>query len=382
VDRATLAAVAAAALGAGQALEVHVVGSVNRQIFAGHGRGLGVYRFDGTARHEGEPVPWSSVLKVVGRLGDDDERGWDYWRREALAYRSGLLAELPGGLSAPRLLHAPEDVGGRQELWLEAVEEKIGPRWPLSRYGLAARHLGQFNGAYLVARPLPTQPWLARGWLRSWVDAARDSVAAMPAALNQPLVARVYPPDVAGSIARLWREREQWLTFLDRLPHTLCHQDAFRRNLVARDRPDGEAETVAVDWAFVGISPLGSELAPLIEASVAFLEVAPADTRELERLVVDGYLAGLDDAGWTGDPELVWLGYALSSLLRYPLGCVRLVLPALLDTGSHAGIEQTYDRSFEEIVDHWRTVIGGHLALADEVRALLSAIRGARRVSY
>jgi hypothetical protein len=337
---------------------------------------LGVYRFDGTASQEGETVPWSAVLKVLGRAGnDDDERGWDYWRREALAYRSGLLAQLPGGLAAPRLLHASEGVGGRQGLWLEAVEEEIGPRWPLSRYGPVARHLGQFNGAYLVGRPVPIGRWLARGWLRSWVEAARDSVAALPAALNQPLVARVYPPAVAGSIARLWGDREQWLTALDRLPHTLCHQDAFRRNLVARDRPGGEAETVALDWAFVGISPVGSELAALIQASVAFLEVAPTDTGELEQMCVDAYVAGLADAGWAGDPALVRLGYALSSLLRYPLGCVRLVLPALLDPRLHPGIEQTLGRPFEEIVDHWRTIIGGHLALADQARALLAAAR-------
>jgi hypothetical protein len=321
-------------------------------------------------------VPWSAVLKVLGRSGnDDDERGWDYWRREALAYRSGLLAQLPGGLAAPRLLHASEGVGGRQELWLEAVEEEIGPRWPLSRYGLVARHLGQFNGAYLAGRPLPTRRWLARGWLRSWVEAARDSVAALPAALEHPLVARVYPPDVAGSIARLWREREQWLIALDRLPHTLCHQDGFRRNLVARDRPGGEAETVALDWAFVGISPLGSELAALVQASVAFLEVAPADAGALEELCVDRYLTGLTDAGWAGDPALVRLGYALSSLLRYPLGCVRLLLPALLDTHLHAGIEQTLGRPFEEIVDHWRTITGEHLALAEQARAQLAAAR-------
>ena len=115
-----------------------------------------MYRFDGTASHEGETVRWSAVLKVLGRSGndDEDERGWDYWRREALAYRSGLLAQLPGGLAAPRLLHATEGVAGWKELWLEAVEEEIGPRWPLSRFGLVARHLGRFNGAYLVEPPL------------------------------------------------------------------------------------------------------------------------------------------------------------------------------------------------------------------------------------
>jgi len=32
------------------------------------------------------------------------------------------------------------------------------PDWPLERYGLAARHLGQFNGRYLTGTPLPQHP--------------------------------------------------------------------------------------------------------------------------------------------------------------------------------------------------------------------------------
>ena len=125
----------------------------------------------------------------------------------------------------------------------------------------------------------------------------------------------------------------------------------------------------------MGISPLGAELAALVQASVAFLEVAPADAGALEELCLDAYVAGLADAGWAGDPALVRLGYGLSSLLRYPLGCVRLLLPALLDTHLHAGIEQTLGRPFEEIVDHWRTITSGHLALADQARAQLAAAR-------
>ena len=84
--------------------------------------------------------------------------------REILAYRSSLLAGLPGHLRAPRVLRIEEGDDGNFWLWLEAVSDAYGRRWPLAQLGLAARHLGAFNGAYLVSRALPTEPWL-NGWL-------------------------------------------------------------------------------------------------------------------------------------------------------------------------------------------------------------------------
>src|SRR5262245_51467453 len=62
-----------------------------------------LYRFVGNAQHQGKIVPWSLVLKVVpSSISDDDPTAWFYWKREPLAYQSGLLADLPGGLRAPR----------------------------------------------------------------------------------------------------------------------------------------------------------------------------------------------------------------------------------------------------------------------------------------
>src|SRR5437870_2488650 len=52
---------------------------------------------------------WSVVLKVLRHQAGGspswrsgaDEKHWYYWRREALAYSSGLLARLAGPLRAP-----------------------------------------------------------------------------------------------------------------------------------------------------------------------------------------------------------------------------------------------------------------------------------------
>src|SRR5579859_210409 len=127
----------------------------------------GIYRVEGSAIASGESAPFALVLKIIRGLGSGtasaapvsaDPVGSHYWRREALAYQSGLLADLPG-LAAPHCYGVEEQVDGAHWLWLEAVQDDGGPMWPLDCYGTAARHLGQFNGAYLAGRPRPEYAW-------------------------------------------------------------------------------------------------------------------------------------------------------------------------------------------------------------------------------
>ena len=123
-----------------------------------------------------------------------------------------------------------------------------------------------------------------------------------------------------------WAHRQELLDALDRLPQVLSYNDAFRRNLFLKSE-----RLLAVDWAFLGRGPVGAELAPLVTASVAFLGVARDCWRDLEQTAVEAHLRGLEEAVWRGAPDQPRFGFAASSALRYGPGCVRLVLPALLD---------------------------------------------------
>jgi hypothetical protein len=122
-------------------------------------------RLTGWARlSDDRPIRWSSVLKLFGPAAPAAGAGG---RREVLAYRSSLLAALPGPLRAPRVLGLDEDGDGRIWLWPEEVGDVYGRRWRLAQFGRAARHLGAFNGAYLAGCCR-----LSRGSTTGWRAAA------------------------------------------------------------------------------------------------------------------------------------------------------------------------------------------------------------------
>ena len=183
--------------------------------------------------------------------------------------------------------------------------------WGLGDYAHAARQLGRFNGAYLEQRPLPAAEWLSRDWLRSWLAAGAAAIDELPRHRSHPLVRRVYPPDLGTALADLWTRRESLLAALDRLPQVLCHHDAFRRNVFLRS-----PRLLAVDWAFLGVGPLGSELAPFVSASATLLGIERAHRDDLEQTAVAAYGQGLADAGWQGPHEQVRFGFAAASALR------------------------------------------------------------------
>ncbi len=105
-------------------------------LHGGAGTGTAVYRFAGQARDQGETVPWSLILKVLQAYpsrADPAHPAW--WCREAEAYRSKTLENLPAGFSAPRCFAVVEQPGQGYWLWLEEVTDCVGGVWPLAHYG-------------------------------------------------------------------------------------------------------------------------------------------------------------------------------------------------------------------------------------------------------
>jgi hypothetical protein len=302
---------------------------------------------------------WSSRPLTAGGSGaliwlpeEPDRRRPDHpycWAREARAYGSGLLTHPVPGFRAARCHGVDERPDGERWLWLEYLEGADGPEWSVRDYALAARRIGRFNGVYAAGRG---DRWLARDVVRRRTAATAAHVARVPALREHPLLRRVWPGDMPERVLRLWHHRERLCAFLDTLPRVLGQGDSYRGNLALEPTPDGQ-ELVALDWGLVGVLPLGADLDRLAAGSTAFCSPI-GELGALNEAVLDGYAAGLRDAGWRGDERLARRGHAVATALLVGT----LPLPVLYATvpGAIGQIEGLLGRPFEEIVERFGAV--------------------------
>jgi hypothetical protein len=342
----------------------------------------GLYRFSGYGRDGGATKPWALVLKIIHRPkeGCSDRREWCYWKRELLAFQSGLLSDLPAGLVAPRCYGMTErDDGGW--LWLEHVVESTERRWSLEHYHHAAQQSGRFGGAFLSGTPLPVHPWLSAPFFRSvFADGGNWATHMNPelpdSAWRSPVVRGAFDERTTSRVLRLWAEKDELFAAIDRLPQVLCHNDLHRRNLMLREGSDGQGELVALDWAFCGPGAIGADIGELVATSMYLFEIDPTDAEALEATVFDAYLAGLHEAGWSGDSRLARLGY--TSSVGFWMGASLPGWAALIfGEGSTIDATAMYGRPAEEVLAGWVTLAAFSLDRADEARSLMRALGGA-----
>ena len=311
------------------------------------------------------------VFKVLTRRPDapahwaasDHPRHWNYWRREALVYESGLPERL--GLGAPRLLELDETTDGDVALRLEHVDGRHSGDLTIDDLEPAALALGRAQG-----RPdLPDEPWLSRSFIRDYSGTRAVDWALLEddAAWAQPLMREHFPPDLRAGLVRL-RERREWLlSLIERLPRTVCHLDVWPNNLIRR--PTGEV--VLVDWAFTGDGALGEDIGNLIPDSVLDLLFPHEALDELDTRLTDAYVRGLRDAGLEADERVVRLGICASAI-KYDW-----LTPFCLE---HAGAVEHADYGRQGTVDAHARYAARAAALAmcvrwaDEAEALANTV--------
>ena len=345
--------------------KVEIIDWKMETLYGGGSLNSEIRHFSGMARDGGNLLPWSLILKIIRSPdGRDDPSSLTYWKREALAYQSGLLDQLSGSICAPRCFGIVERSGLEVWLWMEEIVDEISGSWSLDHYGEVARHLGQFNAAGFGKQAQVIQPWLTKGILRDWVGDTAPEFP--PNILAHPFVSRVWPNDIYEWMLHVWSKHETWIDNIERQPQTFAHLDAFRRNLFSRRDKQNNLQTVMIDWAFAGSAAAGEEIAPLVAASLNFLEFDSAQTKSLDQVVFEGYLEGLREAGWRGDPRAVRSTYAAASILRLSIG-VSGVAFMVADESKRGLLEQIFGHPLEELLDVWANTNRFLFHLADEV---------------
>lgn len=317
-------------------------------------------------------APWSSVLKWTDSPATTPTAPIERARREALAYRSGLF-DLAGGLRVPRAYEIDLAEDGHVALWLEHIPATDDQQWPLEMYATAAYALGRFSGTFLV-RPLPDQPWLVTDWAARQSEPLDMAVALADIArrASEHRVRRALGDDIGQRTAGMLEDQPRFIADLARLPQTLCHHDAARSNLIARRRDDGATEIVAIDWESTGPGAVGAEIATLVSASLRKGDFPADRAAELDAAVVDAYVAGLCEAGWSGDPRVVRLGYAMSLALR--CWFVRDTLRNVTDPDARPVFGRALDVPAEDVLQAFVLVSRFLLDRTDEARSLAKTL--------
>jgi hypothetical protein len=302
--------------------------------------GLGNAATSGIWRIHG---PAGSAILKVARLPaanqapkawptSDDPAHWNYWRRESLAYESGLPAtafassafastthastthagttHAGGGITAAPLLETRARADGGVELWLADVGGTAGFDWTVPRLARFARELGVAQARW--AGRVPGTPWLSRRWLAQYLAEGPGRMVAIEAAdWDHPNLA-AWPVRLRRRLKRLWDDRDRLVAAAEATERTLCHLDVWPANLV-----DDVGTSVLLDWAFTGDGAIGEDVANLIVDSFTDGLMDVAKLPELAESATDGYIAGLRDGGWSGSPDTVRTAIAVCGAAKY-----------------------------------------------------------------
>jgi hypothetical protein len=239
----------------------------------------------GSAR--GATHSWTAIVKRT------EGPGLRAARRELDAYRLGIAdPSAPSALRAPRLL-AWNETSELVELWLEVLIDEHAGRWSNERFGVAATHIAT---ADVRARTLDVpdtfdseDAWAERHGQPHRLDEAIQELDRVRGAADASNLAAAIDDPGFRRTESLIRTTPERIERLGELPTTLLHHDLVRSNLFAL----GPATTAAIDWENVGRGPYGVDLAPLVCGSVRRGEASADDLLELDRLVLDRYVAGL-----------------------------------------------------------------------------------------
>ncbi|MCB1257081.1 MAG: phosphotransferase [Microthrixaceae bacterium] len=256
-----------------------------------------------------------------------ENRHWNLWNRELLAYSSGLTDSfLEVGLRGPRLLETVEQPDGSFELLLEDVAGRTGGELTIQDHQRINRRLGQAQAITMVMPDNESEPgdqaawtslpWLSKNWIRQYASTRLNgpTVYSEESLWEHPVVVEGFGTDrhvIRQGFGGLYASANKWFNLLEVLPQTLCHLDFWPNNAIAVS----DGTDVLIDWAFIGWGAVGEDPGNWIPDSVFDHFVEPEDIDTFESAVWGAYRMGLESHGLDrGTVELARLGMCASAV--------------------------------------------------------------------
>lgn len=362
--------------------QVTLLGGLDSSPMAG-----GVYKVTGTACTEATEAAvtsanqkrdWQIVVKILRSpegfpMPDgtcvthdmaENQHHFGYWQREVLASQSDLFDGLPTGLRVPQFLGITPIHDRECWLWQEYLP--LDKEWTWNDYRQAAFRLGQWQA---TQHSYIQYAWLSQSWMADWVHGPLTNIFGLMEGMDgyqHPLLTAYFAPEELAALRQLWTYRQTYLDRLAQMPQTLCHLDAHRGNLSWQD-----GELILLDWAFVGKAALGEELAAFIGASLLLDYVPLADTDQLEQVAFDGYLAGLQAGGWSGDKALIWEAYRCAMPLRYAPMSLASMLRTVMQPDFAADWERKTGKPLSDILAHRAELVRFYLSCLPDGKDLI-----------
>jgi len=333
-----------------------------------------VIEFDYTGRSGGagssrmilrRRAPRDAVSTLIG----------DLQHRELLAFKTGLLDQMPPAFHHPYLDVIHDEEHGQFWAFLEDVTEDmerlgIVDALPDETIRTILSHLSAFHAKFWEREDILNEPWLMS--LRAPVDSWYKLIVEVIDDVREPseptrFILAEWPwladgirrlldslePDTRTLIEGLFRDPDRLIDKIEGLPITLCHYDFDNRNLGMREGPDGPQTTV-IDWEIVGRGLSSADVGRFLQYQ------QPPNIEELLEFYLDELERNLgkpiDRAEWYKGYEIV--AVALWQIVGFLFGAMVASPDAPVPEDQREGMRQRVYAdvaAVEELARKWLT---------------------------